>query len=144
MPAATYTPGSGFGIVGALATTTTIIGNIHEIRPNAIERPTIETTHMTTTGGWRTYIPGDLKDAGTIAMDVEYNTQIDYKSLIAAQTNETYTVTFPLRGNAAGAATKTFSAVITKASPSWPKDDLIMTTLEFKVSGSETYTAATT
>lgn len=144
MPAATYTPGSGFGIVPSLATSSTLLGNIHDIRPNAIERPAIETTHMATTGGWRTFIAGDLKTAGEIEIDVEYNTQLDYKTLVASQAAETMTITYPLRGNAATAATKTFSAVLTKASPAWPKDDLLMTTLTFQVSGAETYTAATT
>ncbi len=144
MPAATYTPGSGFGIVASLATSTTILGNIHGYRANKFSRPAIETTHMATTGGHRTYIAGDLKDWGEIECDVEYNTQIDYKTLAAAQAAETMTVTFPLRGNAVTAATVTFTAVLTDISPTWPKDDLIMATLTFKASAAPTYTAATT
>ena len=118
--------------------------SLETYKPNEIDRPEIETTHMASTGGWRTFIAGDLKSAGEVEVECEYNTQIDYKTLIAAQVPETLTFTFPLRGNAAVAATKSMSAVLTKASPAWPKDDLLMTTLTFRVSGAETYVAATT
>jgi len=99
---------------------------------------------MATTGGHQTFIAGDLKNWGEIEIDVEYNTQLDYKTLLTSQAAENMTITFPLRGNAATAATCVFSAVLTAMSPTWPKDDLLMVTMTFKVSGSPTYTAATT
>ena len=151
MTAQAFTQGSFYGGSATLTTATTLIGNIIGIdTAPEMSRTAIETTHSTSTGGWKTFVPGDIKDGGEIAITVQYSTQLDYGTLFGTTVTacDTITVTFPKRGTTCGAAlagtAATWSAqvVITKISPKWEFENQMAVTLTFKISGAPTYVAA--
>lgn len=148
MTAQAFAPGTMFGIAPVLTTNATLIGVIKGIdTAPEMSRTAIETTHSASTGGWKTFIPGDIKDGGMLAITCQYDTQLDYKTLFAAGC-DTITITFPKRAVSCGAAlpatAATFSAsvVFEKISPKWDFDDVAVVTLTFKISGAPTFLAA--
>lgn len=148
MTAQAFTQGTAFGIAAALSTNGTLIGNIAGIdTAPEFSRTSVETTHSASTSGWKTFIPGDIKDGGMLAITCQYNTQLDYKTLFAAGC-DTITVTFPTRGLSCGAAlagtaaTWASAVVFEKISPKWEFESQMVITLTFKVSGVPTYVAA--
>lgn len=148
MTVQTFTQGTAFGLAAALTTNSTFIGNIVGIdTAPEFSRTSIETTHSGSTGGWKTFVPGDIKDGGSIAITWQYNTQLDYGTLFAVGC-DTITVTFPKRATSCGgsiasvAATWAASVVFEKLSPKWEFDSQMVITGTFKVSGVPTYVAA--
>ncbi len=148
MTAQATTVGTMYGIAPALTTNTTLIGNIVGIdTAPEFSRTSVETTHSASTGGWKTFIPGDIKDGGMLAVTCQYDTQLDYKTLFAAGC-DTITITFPKRATSCGgslaatAATFAASVVFEKISPKWEFDSVAVVTLTFKISGAPTYVAA--
>lgn len=144
----TFTQGTAYGLTAALTTNTTFIGNIVGIdTAPEFSRTSIETTHSGSTGGWKTFVPGDIKDGGMIAITWQYNTQLDYKTLFAAGC-DTITVTFPKRATTCGgslaatAASWSAAVVFEKLSPKWEFDSQMVITGTFRVSGPATYVAA--
>lgn len=137
-----------YGCSATLTTATTVIGNIKSITPPKMSRTAIESTHSGSTGGWKTFLPGDIKDGGELEITWQYNTALDYGSLFNTAGCDTLTVTFPKRVTACGASLPTTAAswaasvVLTNLSPVWEMDDMNLMTGTFKVSGAPTYTAA--
>lgn len=144
------TIGTMYGIAAVLTTNTTFIGNIVSIdtAPGG-KRTSVESTHSGSTGGHKTYVPGDITDNGMLVVTCQYNTQLDYKTLFAAGC-DTVTITFPKRATTCGgslagtAATWSASVVFEEYSPKWEFDSLAVITLTFRVSGAPTYVAAQT
>lgn len=137
------------GIAPVLTTNATLIGKVVAIdTAPELSRAAIKTTYSLSTGGWDTFIQGDIKNGGTIAITCQYDTQLNYNTLFTAGC-DTITITFPTRATTCGAAVASIAAsiamsvVFLKITPKWPFDDLMVVTLTFQVSGSPTYTAAT-
>lgn len=148
MTAQGFTQGTAFGIAAALTTNTTLIGNIVGIdTAPEMSRTAVETTHSASTNGWKTFIKGDIKDGGMLAITCQYNTQLDYGTLFTAGC-DIITITFPVRGTSCGAAvagtaaTWASAVVFEKISPKWEFDSQMVITLTFKISGTPTYVAA--
>lgn len=148
MVAQAFTQGTAFGLTAVLSTNATLIGNIVGIdTAPEFSRTSVETTHSGSTGGWKTFVPGDIKDGGMLAITVQYNTQLDYKTLFAAGC-DTITITFPKRAVSCGASLPTDAAtwasgvVFEKLSPKWEFDSQMVITITFRVSGAATYVAA--
>lgn len=68
-------------------------------------RPPIETTHLGTTGE-RTFMPGDLDDAGELTVPFQWDNTLD--EITTTTTAETITVTYP------GGATLAGTGLITR------------------------------
>ena len=148
MTAQAFTQGTAFGIAPVLSTVTTLIGNVVGIdTAPEMSRTAIETTNSASTGGWKTFVPGDIKDGGTLAITWQYNTQVDYGSLFNSG-GDTITITFPKRATSIGgslasvAATWSSTVIFEKLSPKWEFDSQMVITGTFKVSGVPTYVAA--
>lgn len=148
MVAQAFTQGTVYGVTAVLSTNATLIGNIVGIdTAPELSRTAVETTYAGSTNGWKTFIQGDIKDGGMLAITCQYNTQLDYGALFAAGC-DTITITFPKRGTACGAALPTTAAtwassvVFEKISPKWEFDSQIVVTITFKLSGAPTFVAA--
>jgi hypothetical protein len=144
------TTGTAFGATFALTTNSTFTGDLFRIDKGwEMMRTAVETTHSSSTNGWKTFIAGDIKEMGTLEITVNYNTQLQYHTLFAAGC-DTLTLTFPKRATTCGgtvavtAATFASSVVFEKASAAFPFDDRMAITLTFRLSGSPTIVAATT
>lgn len=85
--------GSAIDGFGATVTfgTSTFAANIRSIEWSGRERGTIESTHMGTSGGSKTYIPQDLVEGGEVTIEVFHNGTDAYKTILAA-TAETVTI----------------------------------------------------
>jgi hypothetical protein len=149
MVAQTVTQGTAMGMAPVLTTNATLIGKVVAVDgAPELSRNAIKTTYSLSTGGWDTYIKGDILNGGQISITCQYDTQLDYKTLFAAGC-DTITITFPLRATSCGGSVASVAAsiampvVFLKISPKWPFDDLMVVTLLFQVAGAPTYTAAT-
>jgi len=118
-------------------------GTLRDVSLDIGERSAVDSSHMTTTNGWRTYIPGDLKDPGTMTCELLFNpgNLTGYKTIVSS-TKETFTFTSPT----AGTSTATFacSGFATSASIAIPMDDMMAATITIKFSGEPTVTNGTT
>ena len=148
MTVQTFTQGTAFGIAPVLSTNSTLIGNVVGIdTAPEMSRNAIETTYSGTSGGWKTFINGDIKDGGSLSITWQYNTQLDYGALFSAGC-DTITITFPKRATTCGgslasvAATWSAAVVFEKLSPKWEFDSQMVITGTFKISGAPTYVAA--
>ena len=145
MVAQAFTQGTMYGIAPVLTTNATLIGNVMAM-DGALHysRTAIETTHSASTGGWATYIAGDIKKPGELKITVQYDTTLDYKTLFAAGC-DTITITFPKRGLTCGAALATTAGTFASAvvfvdlSAKWEFDSQAVITITFQLSGASTF-----
>lgn len=125
--------------IGTGATITfssSFFAKIKNINWTGIERPAIDTTNMGTTTA-RTYVPGDLYDAG----------ELEVEMLLAAETAapitgaaETVTVTLPSEG-AGSTSTWVASGFLTGFQWGAPLEEMQTATATIKFSGAITVTA---
>ena len=161
MTAQTFTQGTMFGFGAALTTNTGLIANVVSFDDAMeISREAIETTVSSASNdGTRTYIPGDLRDFGSITLTVQYSSQLDYGALFGLASGapavtpawtgcDTITITFPKRATTCGGSIATTAAtwaapvVITKIKAQLPNDKQITAAITFKIAGKPTYIAA--
>lgn len=85
-------------------------GELTAISHSGYARGVTETTHSTSTSGWRTFQPSDLKDAGEVEVTVRFDPNdtppID-------QAAETGTITFPVPSGGSTGATLTATMFLT-------------------------------
>lgn len=116
----------------------TLIANLTSIDGISVSSDTIETTNLSTEGGYRTFVTS-LKDAGEVSISghfdfIEHNpllTDFEDRSL------DVYTIEFPDKVATTG-TTWTFSAVVTAFSTSVEMEDIIGFEATLKVSGKPT------
>ncbi len=93
-------------------------------------REDIDTTHMGTTG-YRTYMPSDLVEGGTV--DFEFAFDPDEQPPIGAA--ETITITFPIAAGNSSGATLVFTGYIKTWSFSDPLEEKMTANATIKVDG---------
>lgn len=128
------------GIGTTLKKGTEIIANLTSIDGVGISADTIESTNLSTEGGYRTFVNG-LKDAGEVSISGHFGYEDHGKLLDAfeASTLDTYTIEFPDKGTTTGTQW-IFTAVVTAFSTSVELEDLISFESTLKVSGRPTLT----
>ena len=114
------------------------VANVTSVSAPSMSRDSIETTHHTSTGGFRTYIPG-LKDAGTVSLDINWEkSQASHSALYTQITtqvvNGQYRVVFP----GSPTSTFTFYGHVTDFSVTAPVDDKLTASVTIKLSGKPT------
>jgi hypothetical protein len=107
---------------------------------DGIERGDIDTSHMTTTEGWMTFIPSDLKNAGELTVEISFDPD-DAPPITAAP--ETITVTHPIPAGGNTAATWACSGYMKSFGNAIPHDGKMTGTAVLKFSGKPTFTAGT-
>lgn len=103
-------------------------------------RNAIETTHMTSTSGWRTFQPSDLKDPGTLTAEISFRPNDDIPISSAAASA---TVTFPTPAGGSTGATLACSMFLTSFEFTDPMDERMTASVEIKLSGVPTWTDST-
>ena len=148
MTAQAYAGGTFYGASVAFTAATTLTGNIKSVKWSGLSRKEVDTTHLLSTNGMMTYIPGDMIEGGDVEIEAQYSTQLDYQALLIANRCDTVTITFPKRGTTCGAALATtaasiaFSVAILSAEPDFSNDNLLTIKFKLKISGSITTVAA--
>ena len=107
-----------------------------------IVRNALVTSHMATTNGWHTKQPSDLKDMGTLTVEILFNPSSNWKTAITAAA-ETITVTFPVHAGGSTGGSVACSGFATNFQITDPYDDLMTATVELTFSGEPTFTAPT-
>jgi len=115
--------------------------NIESVSWSGLTRNEVDTTHMGSAEannfGGRSFISGDLVDAGELAIVVQYNPDTDPPIDAAA---ETITVTWPKYGDDASAANWACSGFLTNFEINDPLEDKMTATATVKFTGSVTIT----
>lgn len=131
--------GSGASITFGTSGTTI---NAISIQGSGIAREALETTHLQTTGGYKTYIPADYKDPGEISVTFRYDP--DTQPPIAAAA-ETITITYPVPVGENNGATEASSGFVTSFDgPTLENDTVMDATMTIKRTGPITFTDAST
>ena len=116
----------------------TALANLTSIDGVGVSSDTIETTNLSTAGGYRTFLTS-LKDAGEISISGHFD--FTSHSLLLDDFEDgsvdTYTIEFPDTGATHGTQW-TFSAVVTAFSTSAELEDLIGFEATLKISGPPT------
>lgn len=114
---------------------TTVIANLTSIDGVSVSSDTIETTNLSTDGGYRTFVTS-LKDAGEVSISghFEYDDHNQLLTDFESGATDVYTIEFPDTGVTNGTQW-TFSAVITAFGTSVELEDLISFEATLKVSG---------
>lgn len=121
----------------------TAIANLTSIDGVGVSADTIETTNLSTEGGYRTFVTS-LKDGGEISISGHflYSAHNTLMADFEASTTDSYTIEFPDLGATAVNGTQwTFSAVVTAFSTSAELEDLVSFDATLKVSGKPTLVA---
>jgi hypothetical protein len=147
MVAQAFAPGTQYGLSAALTTNTTVIGLIVGVdgAPEMM-REAIESTHSTSTNGFRTYIAGTKIEPGEIVITCQFDNALNYSTLFLTGC-DTITVTFAKHATTCGgtlattAGTFASACVWTKLSPKWEFESMAVITFTFKLSGAPTWTA---
>ncbi len=112
---------------------------ITDVRVSGYHRDAIETTHATSTNGWRTFIPSDLTDVGQIEVDLNFNADdtppID-------QVAEDVTLTFPIPSGSTTGATFKASGFMTDFEIGVPIDDRMTASATIKYTAAPTWVDA--
>tara|TARA_Y100000593_G_scaffold24322_1_gene48476 strand:- start:87 stop:455 length:369 start_codon:yes stop_codon:yes gene_type:complete len=119
---------SGFGTT--ISFSSGFFAEIISVDGPDLSREAIDTTHMGTTNGWKTFIPSDLKDGGTLSVEMAY---VPGTSPPIADAETTCTVTYP------DASTCSFTGFMTSFSSSIPIDDRMTASAEIKVNGAVSF-----
>lgn len=116
----------------------TLIANLTSIDGVGVSSDTIETTNLSTEGGYRTFVTS-LKDAGEVGISGHF--EFDQHEALLTDFEDgsvdTYTIEFPDKIATTG-TTWTFSAVVSAFSTSVSLEDLIGFEATLKVSGKPT------
>jgi predicted secreted protein len=126
------------GIGTTLKKADIIVANLTSIDGVGVSADTIESTNLSTEGGYRTFVNG-LKDAGEVSLSGHFD-HADHSPLFADfedSSLDSYTIEFPDRGTTTGTQW-TFTAVVTAFSTSVELEDLISFEATLKVSGRPT------
>ncbi len=126
---------TGFGATLTFGTTTTYTPKKRSISGPGMSREALETSHLATTGGFKTFIPDDLVDGGEVTTDVFWDPLDGWPPIEAAP--EVVTITH----NDTGAATEIFTAFVSGFDKAMQLGELMMATVTLKVAGEVNFTA---
>lgn len=129
--------GYGTTIVGG--SSGSFFAEIQSVSLSGYERAAIETTHMTSTSGWRTFQPSDLKSPGTIELELSFRPNDNIPITSAA---ETWTITFPIPSGGSSGATLACSGFLTSFEFSDPMDERMTATATLQLTGPPTWVDA--
>lgn len=113
--------------------------HITNVDHSGISRAVVETSHLGTTTA-RTFVPGDLYDGGTVALEMNFDSN-DQPPITS--TAETITITFPIKPGGSTGATAQFSGFVQDWSYTVPLEDKMTATATIKVTGAITWTDGT-
>lgn len=126
---------SSFGTLIKQGTNT--IAAVKNITGPGISNDTIDTTHLTTTGQWRTFI-GSLRDAGEVELDLVWDpTETSHEILEDVLIGNTATA-FSIVWSDPGSTTWQFNALVTGLAPAAPLGEHLSASATLKITGTPT------
>ena len=133
---------TGNGLTVAFGTTTAYdTVNIEDVSYDGISTEDIDVSHLGSTG-YRDYIPGDLKEGGTITVSIQHD---DNNPTLPVHVTETVTITPPIPDTAHGTSgTAAFAGYINNVSWTYSNDDKVAGSYTIKVAGDVTFTDSST
>ena len=144
-----FAPGTFYGATVALTTASTLLTEVEMTDWTGMSREAIETTHLGSTTGIKTFIPGDILDFGEITITGKYSTQLAYDTLFASTGKcDTLTITFAKRATTCGASLPTTAAsiaagvVLMSIKPTWSTTEVMKCEMKYRVNGAFTITPA--
>ena len=90
---AASTPDIFFGIT--ITYGSSFLAKILDVAWDGYERGVVDTTHNTSTNGYMTKIPEDIKDPGRLTVTLQFDKNAATKTNLATTTLETITVNYP-------------------------------------------------
>lgn len=141
--AITTGPRPAFGSTLTLSTASYAF-QITNFSHDGYEVDALETTHMGTTGGHRTYTPSDLKSPGTWTIEGHCLPNLLDAMKSAMGVAQTITVGFDVESGEATGATIAASGFLQSHSIDMPRDDLASVSSVWQLSGDVTFTDAST
>ncbi len=129
-----------FGGTITFGTSTVLSIDILSGGRSGVSSTDIETSHGGTTGGNKTYIPGDLIEPGSYDFDVLFDPEDDVDVLVAV--SQTITITYPVPSGKTTGKKAAFTGWISSFDETLPIDDKMTASLSLKVAGAVTHTAA--
>ena len=121
----------------ALTFSSGFFAEVQSVSLSGYERGVIETTHMTSTSGWRTFQASDLKSPGQITVALSFRPNDDIPITSAAAT---LTVTFPVASGLSTGATLAVSAFLVSFEVTAVMDQRMEATAVLQLSGQPTWT----
>jgi hypothetical protein len=116
---------------------------ITSIQWDGLGRRAIDVTHMASPNAYMAYMPSDLKDAGTITVEILFDPDDAVLARLSAAA-ETITITFAVPSGGSTAATWACSGfMIEMGNIRVPLDDRMEATVKLKLTGLPTITAGT-
>ena len=112
------------------------IGEVLSINGPGMGRDPVETTHMTSTERWRTFI-GGLKDGGEVSLDLNFDPGAAANTSLLSDLNTNTAQDYQVAWS--DGSLWTFSALLTAYEPTAPIDDRMTATATFKISGKPYY-----
>lgn len=126
---------SSFGTLFKQGTNT--IAAIKNITGPGLSVDTIDTTHLTSTGNWRTFLSGP-KDGGEVGLDLVWDpTDTSHEILEDVLIGGTATA-FSIVWSDSGSTTWQFNALVTGLDPAAPFGDYLAQAATLKVTGTPT------
>ena len=110
-----------FGATIAFTTQSTLAFDIIEGGRSGVTSVDIETSHAGTSGGSKTYIPGDLIEGGTYEFTVAHDGDVDEDSFVGV--SDTITITYPQPAGQMTAPTKAFTGWVNSYDEALPIED---------------------
>ncbi len=127
----------GFGTTGSYGSDSTNTNEVTSLTIDGISIGDIETSHLGTTG-YRTYIPNQLKEGGTVSVDFIVDADVIPEPL---STVETITITVPITdGTNSTNGTIAFSSYINNLTINYSNDDIVSGTYTLKIADDVTFT----
>lgn len=129
---------TAFGSFGTLFKQgTNTIASIKNITGPGLSVDTIDTTHLASTGNWRTFISGP-KDGGEVELDLVWDpTETTHEILEDVLIGGTATA-FSTVWSDAGSTTWQFNGLVTGLSPAAPFGDHLTASCTIKITGTPT------
>lgn len=127
----------GYGV--SISFSSGFIALIRGVRISNYNRDPIETTHASSTSGWRTFIPSDLKGGQQIEVDMLFKPDATPPITDAA---ETVTLTFPVPSGLSNGATLASSGFLVAFGNEVPYDGVMTATATIQLTGAPTWTDA--
>lgn len=96
------------------------------------ERKAIDSTHMTSTNGWGTFFPSDVKRAGQLTLQILYDPDED---IPLEEPAEEITITYPIPAGGSAGATEVVEGFIVTYDEEIPLEDRMTASVTVQFSG---------
>lgn len=116
------------------------MAKITNVAISGISRNAHDSSNMASTNGWRTFVPGDLKSPGTVAVDLLFDKNNAGLKTNIAGAAETITITFPTHAGGSSGGSWAASGFMTSFEIGVPMDGMMTAKANLQFSGEPTGT----